>query len=433
MGDELLMSGMEYLRKINSGEREVPGKKIAVIGGGNAAIDVARTLLRLGAEPEVLYRRGREEMPALKEEVEKAEEEGIKIRFLTVPVEASRQTGGITLKCIKNRLGEPDESGRPRPEPIPGSEYTITFDAVMAALGEEPDTSIVTKSYLDAKGRLKAGEDLHLGDNIFAGGDFISGPSTVVQAIASGRKAAGNIDTFLGGKKKRERENTGWKAPDRFNSAMLGKIKSTHASELVVKDRITNLDAEDTGGLSLTNVEQEANRCFNCGCVATNPSDIAPALIALGAEIKTTRRVIPAEKFFTVEGDKTTVLADDEIVKEIVVPTIAADTRCKFIKFAVRRSIDFPLVNCAAAISSDKDMVRSARICLNSVYTQPYRVTKAEEFLKGKAIDINTAEAAADLITTDTISLLNNKYKIQIARTLVKRVILACGNTKKNK
>jgi CO/xanthine dehydrogenase FAD-binding subunit len=214
---------------------------------------------------------------------------------------------------------------------------------------------------------------------------------------------------------------------------MLGKTKSARAPELAVKDRITNLDAEDTGGLSLTNVEQEANRCFNCGCVATNPSDMAPALIALGAEIKTTRRVIPAEKFFTVEGDKTTVLADDEIVKEIVVPAVAADTRCKFIKFAVRRSIDFPLVNCAAAISSDKDMVRSARICLNSVYTQPYRVTKAEEFLKGKTIDVNTAEAAANLITRDAVSLLNNKYKIQIARTLVKRVILACIHTKKNK
>ncbi len=432
-GDELFISGMEYLRKINSGEREVPGKKIAVIGGGNAAIDVARTLLRSGAEPIVLYRRGREEMPALKEEVEKAEEEGIKIQFLTVPVEASKQDGGVTLKCIKNRLGEPDESGRPRPEPIPGSEYTLTFDAVMAALGEEPDTSIVPKSYLDAKGRLKAGEDLHLGENIFAGGDFVSGPSTVVQAIASGRKAAGNIDTFLGGKKKRERKNTGWKAPDRFNGAMLGKTKSAHAPELAVKERITNLDAEDTGELSLANVEQEANRCFNCGCVATNPSDIAPALIALGAEIKTTRRVIPAEKFFTVEGDKTTVLADDEIVKEIVVPAVEADTRCKFIKFAVRRSIDFPLVNCAASIASDKGMVRSARICLNSVYTQPYRVTKAEEFLKGKSIDVSTAEAAADLITGDAVSLLNNKYKIQIARTLVKRVILACVNTRKNK
>jgi NADPH-dependent glutamate synthase beta subunit-like oxidoreductase/CO/xanthine dehydrogenase FAD-binding subunit len=432
-GDELFISGMEYLRKINSGERKVPGKKVAVIGGGNAAIDVARTLLRLGAEPVILYRRGREEMPALKEEVEHAEGEGIKMQFLTVPVEASRQTGGIVLKCIKNKLGELDESGRLRPEPIPGSEYTIIFDAVVAALGEEPDTSIVPKSCVDAKGHLKTSEEFHLGDNIFAGGDFVSGPSTVVQATASGRKAAGNINIFLGGKKKRDRKNTGWKAPDRFNSAMLGKTKRTCAPELTVKQRITDLNAEDTGGMSLTNVEQEANRCFNCGCVATNPSDLAPALIALNAEIKTTRRVIPAEKFFTVEGDKTTVLAGDEIVKEVVVPAVAADTRCKFIKFALRKSIDFPLVNCAASIVSNGSVVKSARICLNSVYTQPYRVTKAEDFLKGKSIDVSTAEKAADLITGDAVSLLNNRYKIQIARTLVKRVILACVNTKKKK
>ena len=171
----------------------------------------------------------------------------------------------------------------------------------------------------------------------------------------------------------------------------------------------------------------EAGRCFNCGCVAVNPSDMAPALIAIGADIRTTKRTIPAEKFFTVAGDKTTVLDNDEIVVEIIVPAAGAGMKCKFIKSAIRKSIDFPLVNCAAAITSEKGVVRNARICLNSVYTQPYRVTAAEEYLKGKTIDESTAEKAADRINGAAIPLLNNRYKIQIARALIKRVILACA------
>ncbi len=418
---------MEFLRETNSGMRKVPGKKVAVIGGGNVAIDVARTLLRMGAVPVVLYRRGREEMPALKEEVEKAIEEGIEIRFLTLPA-AAKKGGGIALTCTKMKLGAPDASGRPRPEPIPGSEFTVEFDAVMAALGEGPDLSIVPKKYLDAKGRLKIDASTYrLGGNVFAAGDFVSGPSTVVQAITYGRQAAAGIDLYLGGEVKKETGERGWKAPDRFDSAYLGKTRRATVPELSVKERIRSLDAEDVGGLAAGAAGAEADRCFNCGCVAVNPSDMAPALIALGADIKTTKRVIPAENFFTVEGDKTTVLDDDEIVVEIIVPIVKAGTKCKFLKSAIRKSIDFPLVNCAAAISTSNGIVRSARICLNSVYTQPYRLTAAEDYLQGKPIDETTAERAADRILGDAIPLLNNRYKIQIARALIKRVILACA------
>ena len=119
---------------------------------------------------------------------------------------------------------------------------------------------------------------------------------------------------------------------------------------------------------------------------------MAPALIALEAKIKTTKRVIEAEKFFTVAGDKTTVLDDDEIVTEIEVPTPGAGTKSKFIKFALRKSIDFPIVNCAAAIESERGVVKAARICLNAVYNQPYRATRAEEYIIGKSIDDSSAE-----------------------------------------
>jgi len=144
------------------------------------------------------------------------------------------------------------------------------------------------------------------------------------------------------------------------------------------------------------------------------------------ARIKTTKRVIEAEKFFAVEGDKTTVLDDDEIVTEVEVPAPGVGVKSTFIKFALRKSIDFPIVSCAAVIKSDKRVVKSARICLNAVYNTPYRAAGAEDYLKGKTLDDSTAESAASTITAGTCPLINNRYKIQIAKTLVKRAILAC-------
>ncbi|MFC2069707.1 FAD binding domain-containing protein [Chloroflexota bacterium] len=428
--EQLMMSGIEFLRNSNVGVRKVPGKKVAVIGGGNVAIDVARTLVRLGVHPVVVYRRSRGEMPALKEEVDKAEQEGVKIQFLTSPVEASKNNGKIVLKCTKMELGPLDETGRPRPTPVKGSEFTADFDAVMEAFGEEPDFSIVPGEFLNEEGRLEADASTYsLGANVFAGGDFVSGPSTVVEAITAGREAASHIDKYLGGKKKQGKgiNSRGWKSPDKFNSSYIERTRRVTTPELPASERIKSLDAEDISSLDTSAIEIETNRCFNCGCVAVNPSDMAPTLIVVGATIKTTKRVIEAEKFFTVEGDKTTVLDDDEIIVEIEVPALSSGTKCKFIKSAIRKSIDFPLVNCAAVVESEKGVVKSARICLNSVYTQPYRVTKAENYIEGKLIDESTAEVAANEITADTFPLLNNGYKIQIARALIKRAILACS------
>jgi NADPH-dependent glutamate synthase beta subunit-like oxidoreductase len=427
-GDQFILSGMEFLRNSNVGVSEIPGQKIAVLGGGNAAIDVSRTLVRLGANPVIIYRRSRLEMPALKEEVEKAEEEGIKIQFLTSPIEASKQDNKTVLKFIKMELGPIDESGRPRPIAVKGSEFITEFDAVMGALGEESDLSIIPGEFLDKNYRLKIDASTNsLGVNVFAGGDFVNGPSTVVQAIASGRQAAFNIDRYLGGRKKQDKgKGTDSNTPDKFDSSCFNISKRVAVSEQPVSERIKRLDLEDVSGLDINDAKMESNRCFNCGCVAVNPSDIAPVLVALGATIKTTRRVIEAEKFFTVEGDKTTVLDDDEMVVEVQIPTLSSRTKAKFIKSAIRKSIDFPLVNCAAALECENGVVKNARICLNSVYTQPYRVTKAEKFIKGKSIDVTTAEAAANEIIGDTLPLANNRYKIQIAKALIKRAILAC-------
>lgn len=433
-GEDLMLSGLEFLQKTNTGRSEIPGRRVAVIGGGNVAIDVARTLLRLGAEPLVIYRRSRAEMPALKEEVEKAEEEGIAFEFLTVPVEVTKKDGRIALKCTRMRLGPPDESGRPRPVPVEGSEYAVEFDAVMKALGESPDTSLLPSNLLDEKGlpiwKMEAGEKfVSLNSNLFAGGDFVSGPSTVVESIASGREAARKINLNLGGGSTSENGRPDIPAsdvPDKFNRYCLQKSNRAEPPELPVPERIKSLNAEDVSGLDWKSVQNEAARCINCGCVAVNSSDLAPALIALAARVKTTKRVIEAENFFTVKGDQCTVLDNDEIVTEIEIPAPGPQTKHKFIKFALRKSIDFPVVNCAAAIESENGKVKAARICLNAVYNLPYRVSKAEAYLQGKAVNESVAEAAANEIMTETLDLINNAYKIQIAKTLVKRAILAC-------
>jgi len=426
-GEQLMMCGMEFLRNSNLGVREVPGKKVAVIGGGNAAVDVARTLLRLGTEPVIIYRRSKAEMPAVKDEVNKAEQEGIKIQLLTLPVEASRMGSKIVLKCTKMRLGPLDETGRARPVPIAGSEFTTEFDAAIKAIGEEPDTSTIPGEFLDRGGGLKVDASTYsLGKNVFAGGDFVTGPATVVAAIAAGRRAASSIDQYLDGSGTKDKNGELVKLPEKFNSSYLNRTSRVSTPELPVSKRIRSIDIEDVESLGLSAIETEANRCFNCSCVAVNSSDMAPALVALEAKIKTTKRVIDAEEFFTVAGDKTTVLDNDEIVTEIEIPIPSASTKSAFTKFALRKSIDFPIANCAAAIKSEKGVVQAAKICLGAVYNTPYQATKAEEYIRGKAINDSTAEGAANAVVTDACPLINNRYKIQIAKTLVKRAILAC-------
>ncbi len=159
-------------------------------------------------------------------------------------------------------------------------------------------------------------------------------------------------------------------------------------------------------------------------CAAVNPSDTAPSLVALNAKIKTNKRLIEAENFWDMTVPGSTVLAADEIVTEIQFPTPAAGVKSAFIKFAIRKSIDFPIVNCAAMIGNG-----DARICLNAVYNKPYRAVKAEEVIKGKSIDEANAEAAGAAAVASAKALPGdrNKWKIQIAKTMVKRAILACA------
>jgi xanthine dehydrogenase YagS FAD-binding subunit len=162
------------------------------------------------------------------------------------------------------------------------------------------------------------------------------------------------------------------------------------------------------------------------GCYAVHPSDTAPALIALNGSAKTTKRTIPMDEFFGVDVRKTTVLYPDEIVTEVAVPAPASGTRSAFLKFSLRKSIDFPIVNCAAAVVISNGRVVQARICLNAVYVTPYRVPPAEEFILGKALNEESCEKAAETAVAAAKPMNRNKYLVQIAKTMVKRTLLAC-------
>ncbi|MBN1689420.1 MAG: FAD binding domain-containing protein [Dehalococcoidia bacterium] len=162
------------------------------------------------------------------------------------------------------------------------------------------------------------------------------------------------------------------------------------------------------------------------GCFAVHPSDTAPALVALDAKIVTSSRTIEAEKFFEVKPVKTTVLKADEIVTGIEVPEPTAGSSSAFLKFALRRSIDFPIVNCAVMVSLKDGKVSAARICLNAVHVIPYRAVKAEQVITGRALDEAAAEEAGAAAVAEAKPLEHNKYMVVVARTLVKRTLLAC-------
>ncbi len=206
-----VFSANEYLTRVNlmkayEEDSETPvyrGKKVTVVGGGNVAMDAARTARRLGADVTVIYRRGAEELPARREETEHAMEEGVKFKFLTNPVEilTDSQNAAAALRCVEMELGAPDESGRRRPCVKEGSEFTVETDCVIMALGTSPNPLIQkTTAGLETRphGEILADENGKTSlEGVFAGGDAVTGSATVILAMGAGKAAARSIDEYL--------------------------------------------------------------------------------------------------------------------------------------------------------------------------------------------------------------------------------------------
>ncbi|MGQ9734014.1 MAG: NAD(P)-binding protein [Candidatus Bipolaricaulia bacterium] len=266
---EGVLHGLEFLKRVNFGERVELGEHVAVIGGGNTAMDAARVALRLGAKPKVVYRRTRAEMPAIPEEVEAALEEGIEFLFLAAPIEILTADGRLKgARFTKMELGPPDESGRRRPIPLPGSEFELELDNLILAVGERPDLSLLPQGVKLKEGRVNDPLLVEaLKAPIFAGGDAATGAGTVVEAIASGRRGAEAIDRFLRGLPElepKEGEEPVLVPFERINLDYFEPRPRLHGRTLAVPERVSNFKEVELG-LSIEEGLAEAERCFSCG------------------------------------------------------------------------------------------------------------------------------------------------------------------------
>lgn len=265
---------VDFLRDINFGKKVKLGKRVAIIGGGNAAIDSARVALRHGAkEATIVYRRSREEMPASPEEVEAALEEGVKITFLAMPSKIVEKNGALEMECVRMKLGEPDASGRRRPIPIKGSEFIMEFDNIIAAVGQMPEIPKQFKLQVGDGNRIQVGADTLVTGRkgVFSGGDAVTGPASVIEAIAAGRKAAVSIDKFLGGAGDIDEKLVEIEEPNPRLGPGHGLFDMHRAQmpRLAVKKR--GLHTRQSGGfaevdlgLSEEAAIEEARRCLGC-------------------------------------------------------------------------------------------------------------------------------------------------------------------------
>ncbi|MFW9847649.1 MAG: FAD-dependent oxidoreductase [Candidatus Thorarchaeota archaeon] len=261
---------IDFLDKVASGENIQVGERVAVIGGGDAAVDSARTALRLGAsEVTVIYRRSQVEIPAIPTEVEDARQEGIRFMFLTTPVEVVTQHGEVQgVKCIRMRLGEPDHSGRRRPLPIPDSDFTISADQMIIAVGQSVEPIPLHDGIETTEWGTLMVDQVTLQTSrkgVFAGGDCVLGPATVVQAISQGNEAAISIDRYL-----RSEDIRAGREPQHYRIAKPdvdpAKFK-TQARAQMVKENIASRKggfSEVERGFDIDTAISEAGRCLNC-------------------------------------------------------------------------------------------------------------------------------------------------------------------------
>ncbi len=264
--------GLEFLCRTNLGEQSPLGGKVVVIGGGNVAMDAARAALRLGAaEVTIVYRRGRAEMPALAEEIQQAEEEGVKFELLTNPIKVIAGAGeNVTgLECLRMRLGEPDSSGRRRPVAVEGSNFVVAAETVIFAIGQEAD--LVGVPLTD--GKIAAGESLATElPGVFAGGDVVLGPASLVEAMAHGHKAAEAIHAYLRNDSSRNVKTTPSAACDCAGTPRSAPNPDPAAKrqpkqqmpELAVRDRLGDF-REISLGYTPEQAVAEAKRCLACG------------------------------------------------------------------------------------------------------------------------------------------------------------------------
>ncbi|MFC1596393.1 NAD(P)-binding protein [Planctomycetota bacterium] len=263
---ENVLSGVEFLNRIHHGETVEVGDNVIVVGGGDTAIDAARICRRLGANVTILYRRTVKEMPAIDEEIEDAEAEGVKLEYLAAPIGFNKEGDRIaSMKCIRMELGEPDASGRRRPVPIEGSEFEIAASTVIPAISQAPDFTGF-ESLIEDRDWIKVDESGASAkvEGVYAGGDAVS-LALVTTAIGQGRRAAETIDRSL---RSAESEKDGEMPvikPDRLRLDHFEKVERGEAVSIPVEERLAGMETEVNLSLSQDEAVAESKRCMSCG------------------------------------------------------------------------------------------------------------------------------------------------------------------------
>lgn len=270
-----LMEGIKFLHEINSGSQITPGEKVIIVGGGNTAIDCARTAVRLGSqEVTVVYRRSRKEMPARIDEIEAAEKEGVKFLFLALPTRIITENNNVIgAECLRMELGEPDASGRRKPVKIEGSEFTISANLILTAIGESPDISFLPQGKIELTSWNSIKVDKTGRTNIpwlFAAGDCVTGPASIVEAMAGGKRTAEAIDSYLSKNKNTDTEQDSIDqllhdtalSHKRYGAKPPVKERQ-QPHELFLEDRINNFN-EVEQCFNMQAASQEAERCLRC-------------------------------------------------------------------------------------------------------------------------------------------------------------------------
>jgi NADPH-dependent glutamate synthase beta subunit-like oxidoreductase len=262
-----VIDAITFLRDISLGKPVKTGNRVAVIGGGNVATDAARSAIRLGAKQvDMIYRRTRKEMPASDEEIDGCIDEGVNIIYLAAPSKVLTEGKLLKLECPPMQLGEPDASGRQRPVPIQGSEFAESYDTIISAIGQTADVPDNFNVECAKGNRLPVGKDkATVKSGVFAGGDAVSGPATIIEAIASGRAGAIAIDKYLGGKGIIDEQL----APTTEPCDCIGCVKGFAGQErqqqpvLDMEERISGFEVVENN-FSEDSAVKEADRCLQC-------------------------------------------------------------------------------------------------------------------------------------------------------------------------
>ncbi|MCI8297417.1 MAG: FAD-dependent oxidoreductase [Lachnospiraceae bacterium] len=425
-GEELTQFGLNFLVEVNTYLKKVAqfGDDVLVCGGGNVAMDVALTAVRLGAEHVTLVCLEQEEMPASKEEIARAREEGVKIvngRGLSRVVDEDGKVVGLeTKRCVSVF----DEKGRFAPTYDEDDRTVIASDCILLATGQRVDLDFLgerlASQIRSERGLLHVDQETFktAAPHVYGGGDAVTGPDIAIRAIRGGGAAARAMSRELGFEEERAAKEA---QVLHYDKERVGIKVSHKAVELPAGER--SLEREDSRSLTKEEAVEEAGRCMNCGCYAVSPSDIAPVLLALDGKIVTTERTLTAAEFCCSSPRVSDVLKKGELVKEIWLPLMDG-AKTRYSKFRLRDAIDFAIVSVASVIKVEGGKIENARFVFGGVSPMPRQALELDAFLKGKAPSKEVAEEAAELAVKDAVPLQYNGYKIIELKALIKEAVL---------